>query len=620
MALLECDLVLKGGVTSGTVYPRAIAALAQRYRLRSIGGASAGAIAAAAAAAAEWRRQMSADGRSAAGFAGLRTLPEELGAPGAKKTGPVLLELFQPQRPLRALFRFLLRFLGNEPRHEAAATPLFVLKVAGWALYHFPLAALVGGGVALGFALLIGLGSAPWWSWLIAPGFVLSVSATAALIGALLTALRLPTNDFGMCRGFERTGDKEDPWQLTSWLSTLLQRTSGLASARLLTFGHLAQRKIDLRVVTSNLSYGHPQQVPFRAGEPWPFFEKAAWEALFPREVIEHLMAYSPSRAPGSDARCDAAYLATVARLAERGLLPLPDTEQLPVIIAVRLSLSFPLLLSAVPLWFVDPAEKAGEPRKCWLSDGGISSNFPLHFFDSPIPGRPTFAINLEQRSDVVKEDRVFLPPEAEPMAARSWTELENASGPGALAGFLLAIFNVMQNWRDNSLLRLPGYGDRVVTVRLKPREGGLNLKMSGPLIGELADHGEAAAAKLQLHFHPSHAADRAQAGITASWDNHRWVRLRSCLAGIDTLAREGELAWNQPSTVPYDALLDPTRTPQSTLSSYEETTDAQRTFALACLSDIRAVIRRHQSAFEPEPLHEHGPRAPLRFRLTSET
>ncbi len=38
-----CDVVMKGGITSGVVYPTAIAGLAQRYRLRNIGGASAGA-------------------------------------------------------------------------------------------------------------------------------------------------------------------------------------------------------------------------------------------------------------------------------------------------------------------------------------------------------------------------------------------------------------------------------------------------------------------------------------------------------------------------------------------------------------------------------------------------
>jgi predicted acylesterase/phospholipase RssA len=49
-----CDIVLKGGITSGVVYPLALTALAKEYRFSSIGGTSAGAMAAAAAAAAEY--------------------------------------------------------------------------------------------------------------------------------------------------------------------------------------------------------------------------------------------------------------------------------------------------------------------------------------------------------------------------------------------------------------------------------------------------------------------------------------------------------------------------------------------------------------------------------------
>ena len=49
---LRCDIVMKGGITSGVIYPRAVAELAKTYRLSQVGGASAGAIAAAAAAAA----------------------------------------------------------------------------------------------------------------------------------------------------------------------------------------------------------------------------------------------------------------------------------------------------------------------------------------------------------------------------------------------------------------------------------------------------------------------------------------------------------------------------------------------------------------------------------------
>src|SRR5439155_1651064 len=44
---LDCDVVMKGGITSGVVYPGAVLELAKRYRFRSIGGASAGGIAAA---------------------------------------------------------------------------------------------------------------------------------------------------------------------------------------------------------------------------------------------------------------------------------------------------------------------------------------------------------------------------------------------------------------------------------------------------------------------------------------------------------------------------------------------------------------------------------------------
>ena len=51
MSMLR-DLVLKGGITSGVVYPRAISRLAKNYQIKGVGGTSAGAIAAAFAAAA----------------------------------------------------------------------------------------------------------------------------------------------------------------------------------------------------------------------------------------------------------------------------------------------------------------------------------------------------------------------------------------------------------------------------------------------------------------------------------------------------------------------------------------------------------------------------------------
>ncbi len=45
-----CDLVMKGGITSGILYPPAICRIAERFHLVGIGGTSAGAIAACAPA------------------------------------------------------------------------------------------------------------------------------------------------------------------------------------------------------------------------------------------------------------------------------------------------------------------------------------------------------------------------------------------------------------------------------------------------------------------------------------------------------------------------------------------------------------------------------------------
>src|SRR5688572_5299789 len=95
--LKECDLVMKGGITSGIVYPPLVSVLKEKYRFRSIGGTSAGAIAAAATAAAEF-------GRDTGGFDRLDGLRKELAQ------GDFLLNLFQPSRPTRPLFNSLLAF------------------------------------------------------------------------------------------------------------------------------------------------------------------------------------------------------------------------------------------------------------------------------------------------------------------------------------------------------------------------------------------------------------------------------------------------------------------------------------------------------------------------------
>ena len=119
-----CDLVMKGGITSGIVYPLAIVDLCKHYRFHSIGGTSAGAIAAAATAAAEYRRRAGC----MKGFQRLAGLPQELCETVKGPVGHVLgwflperqdcsrlLSLFQPQPGChRNSSRVLLHSLNRE--------------------------------------------------------------------------------------------------------------------------------------------------------------------------------------------------------------------------------------------------------------------------------------------------------------------------------------------------------------------------------------------------------------------------------------------------------------------------------------------------------------------------
>src|SRR5215211_5524324 len=94
-----CDVIMKGGITSGVVYPGALVEFAHHYRLRGLGGASAGAIGAALGAAAEY-------GRREGGFDVLSSIPDELG-------GGALAMLFQPAQKTRGLLPIMLSATGH---------------------------------------------------------------------------------------------------------------------------------------------------------------------------------------------------------------------------------------------------------------------------------------------------------------------------------------------------------------------------------------------------------------------------------------------------------------------------------------------------------------------------
>jgi len=104
------DLGMKGGITSGIVYPNAVLSLAREYRFKNIGGTSAGAIAAAVAAAAalgDRRRHAGEAVDAQVGFPGLSAVSAQLSTRG------FIYGLFQPAHGARTAYRLLVLLTGK---------------------------------------------------------------------------------------------------------------------------------------------------------------------------------------------------------------------------------------------------------------------------------------------------------------------------------------------------------------------------------------------------------------------------------------------------------------------------------------------------------------------------
>jgi predicted acylesterase/phospholipase RssA len=571
----ECDVLMKGGITSGVIYPHAVCELALTYRLRAIGGSSAGAIAAAAAAAAEL-------GRANGGFDRLERLPDNLTKelPGGNS---VLFRLFQPQRPTNALFRLVTASIGHRGFARWART--------GWsALTGFVLWAFCGAlpGAALLALGLVGTGPEAWAA---AIGGVLAL-VVGATVGIALGVLRglargVPANGFGLCSGMPGTRSRGAE-ALTPWLHKTLQDLAGRPDTGPLTFADLEGARVELRMMTTNLTRHQPTQMPWPGREY--FFDPDQFRGLFPADVLNWMS--DPDHAPkvtGSDAERRQTQL---LREQARPLLPFPAPEHLPVVVATRMSLSFPLLISAVPLyavnysaaanrdaraaarrWLADhPEEPLAEalgilPRPAfevnWFSDGGISSNLPVHFFDTPLPMRPTFAVDLapfpqDHRKSDHEPDNSHLPTVNQGGLHRRWTTWDDR-GLGSVAAFGRSIVDTARSWVDESQLVMPGYRDRIVTIYHDKNEGGMNLNMKRDVVENLVRRGRGGAARL---------VDRFANGD--GWDNHRWIRFRTASAGLDVWLsgfRRGYTTVPNDASTPYADLAGPNAAAQ--LPSY---------------------------------------------------
>jgi predicted acylesterase/phospholipase RssA len=322
-------------------------------------------------------------------------------------------------------------------------------------------------------------------------------------------------------------------------------------------------------MITTCLSEGRPYEMPWDAHRF--FYDPALWRTLFPAAVVDALEAAPTTppeavRAAGGGAPAEAAetveqatwrWEEQLAAAHDPPLRRLPSGEHLPVIVATRMSLSFPLLISAVPLWVIDrraastkeavtalqKALGAGAAlpesglafRQVWFTDGGFCSNFPVQMFDAAMPSRPTFAINLGRFSAgeqpaADERDNVRWARSNSSGLLPTFSELPT-KGVAAVGGFASAALNTARNWSDNTQLDMPGYRDRIVRILQTKDEGGLNLFMDSATLTRLATRGTAAGEVITEQFlEPRYPPSQPRA---TGWDNHRWVRYRALLSTL---------------------------------------------------------------------------------------
>ncbi|HEV7854807.1 MAG TPA: patatin-like phospholipase family protein [Mycobacterium sp.] len=578
----SCSLVMKGGITSGVIYPRAVCQIATTRRLARIGGTSAGAIAAAAAAAAEYARSTGTDASTAVGYPRLARLPDEL----VKATDghTMLYQLFQPQRRTRAVYRVVSVWIGRGGKSSKLIRSVVPLLGA-----LLPAPGLIAAIAAI--ALLGGALSMSNW---------LAVVLAAALVVVILVAMTaislwkrinqdLPGNHFGLCTGMG------SPTALTEWLTAEINQIAGKSpDGDPLTFGDLHHAGVELAMLTTDLSSGTQNELPFRS-RVWAF-DPVEFAEFFPPHIVRWLRKHPPEPEGDVDST-------TFSRFEEHTppLCPLPPPDQMPVIVGVRMSLSFPPLLSTVPLHAIDYTRTAtGAPTisdpdtapptehpiiRHRFSDGGITSNFPLTFFDESLPKRPTFGINLVEISDAdlspTQSDNVWMP------TGNGQGILTRPTIIDSTTAFVGAILDTMQNWTDSMQAHVPGYRGRIVAVEHTKHEGGLNLDMDEPTIMRLAKRGQCAGQRTE----------------TFDFTNHRWVRFRSLLQTMQEFLApaQSQLAADPDDLQPtYTQMInDIPSNPSSYRNPWNDDTRAAFTDVKAALS---ALADKYQSVDQESP------------------
>jgi hypothetical protein len=386
-------------------------------------------------------------------------------------------------------------------------------------------------------------------------------AATVRTIAATHNALN--ANGFGVCDGHTRRPGV-DFLPLTDWMEVTLRDLAGVPTAKgtppvcfrdlwgepaatayrnVLTLGKgeaaalspatrralREARPTDCLVMTTDLNHGRPYRFPFDTAEF--FWCPRCFADYFPDNVIDD-MARQTTQVSIQDADT------SCPQHNGEPLLYMPLAPDIPLVLAARISLSFPFLISAVPLYAIDWAGTKPQPGvvTVWFSDGGMSSNFPMRFFDVAWPQRPTFGINLVPAHPAHPQQRVWRP---KPGARGRFPRYVSIC---KLGQFAAAILDTMQNWSDSTQITMPGFRDRVVEIRLGPNEGGMNMQMPTEVIDHLARRGAEAGQNI---------LDGDPATQTGPFDfqMHRWMRYRNAMASLDEFLARMHIAWPEGHT-----------------------------------------------------------------------
>jgi predicted acylesterase/phospholipase RssA len=574
-----CDVIMKGGTASAIIYPPLLATLAKTFKLRNLAGTSAGSIGAALGAAAEFRRQTSEAKDDMAGYDLLDQFAQTVNQDGGILSK---FEAWPATRPLWCAFQAISKAKCACGRVFAFAKVVWAmglpvaLGVLLGALAAFLLAAptaawgmwgLVCTAVGVLAAIVGGVALWTWWwvalvvlvvalavaadhavaslsmGWPLL-GFLVLGAAAGAVAGVCgylcwVFARVLPRKDFGICPG----------GALTDWLHKQIQRVANLPADAPLTFSQYQACAFPdgghgkLRMITTCLSQQRPYTLPFETSTFW--FEPAALKPLVGEAVLKAMVE------------------ASTGTETEDGhhLHPLP--KDLPVAFAMRLSMALPVVLSAVPLWTKryardaetcpeaadeaaltrpaegEPARKwKGEFKQVWFTDGGMTSNLPIHLFDKTVPRWPTVAINLDYATDIADPGDVRL--------AKDNQVFQPLFFPTkGLLGFIGGLFDTARNWQDSTQMTVPGQRDRIAFIKLRADEGGMNLDMNLDTMKDVVAKGHEAAEKLTERFGEP---------TSEGWRNHRWIRLLTATKLLEACLDQYQGA--QGSAPSYAALL----------------------------------------------------------------